>query len=170
MRATATSVRWPTTSRPRRIHDRLASSRRSPAEALSGSEPVPPTRSGSRPFGLARSGSPTRRWLEDDEERAGSPGERGQTSESFGEARGTLEPGGQVDDEQVDRSSLEECAGHRETLVEVGRSEDDEPLELDPASDGLDRVEAPIEVQPGDDRARGLGLGDETEGEGGPPG
>ncbi len=115
----------------------------------------------------ARSGAGRRR-LEDDQEHAGPPRQRGHPGELVGESGRSSGPGGQVDDEQVDRSGLEERAGHRETLVKVGRREDDEPLEAYSARDRLDRVETPLEVEPGDDRARRLGLGDETEGEGRP--
>ena len=72
----------------------------------------------------------------------------------------------QVDDEQVDRPAGEERAGDRQALVERVRRQDDEPVEADAAGDGLDRVEGAGEVEPGDDRAVGLGLRGEPEGEG----
>ena len=72
----------------------------------------------------------------------------------------------QVHHEQVDRPAGEERAGDRQALVERVGGQDDEPVEADAPGDGLDRVERPGEVQPGDDRAVGLGLGVEPEGEG----
>jgi hypothetical protein len=70
---------------------------------------------------------------------------------------------GQVKDEQVDRAAGQERARDRETLVEAGRRDDDEPLEPDAAGDRLDRVEAAREIQPGHDRALRLGLRDDAE-------
>ena len=69
----------------------------------------------------------------------------------------------QIDDEQVHRSTGHQCAGDREALVQRFRREDDEPVQPNPAGDRLDRVEAPGEVQPGDDRAVDLGLCREPE-------
>jgi hypothetical protein len=108
------------------------------------------------------------RWLEDDEQGAGPPGECRQPGERVGEARGPLEPGWQVDEQEVHRTALEECAGHRQSLVDGGGSDHDQPLEADPAGDGLDGVEGAIEVEVRDDRPGGLGLGDEPERERGP--
>ncbi len=83
-------------------------------------------------------------------------------------SRGRAPPSGrQVDDEEVHRASRDERPGHRQGLVQGGRLEDDQPLEADPTGDRLDRVEAPGEVHVGDDRAGGLGLRREPEGEGG---
>ena len=72
--------------------------------------------------------------LEDDEEGAGPTRERSQPMEPVGQpgrsprAAGSRRPGTvgaklgrQVDQEQIDRATLEERAGHRETLVDRGR-------------------------------------------------
>ena len=69
MRATSASVRWPTTSRPRRIHDRRASSRRMPVDSATA---------------VARPPRQARRF-EDDEERLRPPGERRQPAEPVGD-------------------------------------------------------------------------------------
>ena len=86
-------------------------------------------------------------------------------SATFAGGRAGVRARRQVDDEDVDRSGGEEHPGDRQALVERLRRQDDEPVEPDAAGGGLDRVEGPGEVQPGDDRAVGLGLGDEAEGE-----
>ena len=65
----------------------------------------------------------------------------------------------EIDHEEVDRPARQERAGDRDPLVDVGRGHDDEPLGLDAARDGLDRVERLGEVQPGHDRAARLGCG-----------
>ena len=107
--------------------------------------------------------------LEGHEERLRPAGEPGQATEPLGDLgrrRARVRAGWQVEDEDVDRAAGEEHPGDRQALVErVGR-QDDEPVEPDPAGGGLDRIERPGEVQPGNDRAVGLGLGDEPEGEG----
>jgi hypothetical protein len=70
----------------------------------------------------------------------------------------------QIDDEQIDRPTAEQRAGDRETLVEIGWGHDDEPVQADSAGHGFDRIEAPGEIQPGDDRADGLCLGHGSQG------
>jgi hypothetical protein len=45
--------------------------------------------------------------------------------------------------------------------------EDDEPFQPDPASHGLDRIEAPGKIHPGGDGSTGLRLGHQPEGHGG---
>ena len=108
--------------------------------------------------------------LEGDEERLRPAGEgRGRADATVGDlggGRAGVRARRQVDDEQVDRSAGEQRPGNREALVERVRRQDDEPVEADAAGDGLDRVEGAGEVQPGDDRAVGLGLRGEAEGEG----
>jgi hypothetical protein len=64
----------------------------------------------------------------------------------------------QIDQEDVHGTGLEECAGHCQAFVEVVRSENHEPLELDPARDCLDWIQAPGEIHVGDDPAGRLGL------------
>jgi hypothetical protein len=108
------------------------------------------------------------RRLEGDEERLRPAGESHQAAQPVGDLRGGragVRARRQVDDEQVDRSAGEQRPGDREALVERVRRQDDEPVQPDAAGDGLDRVERAGEVQPGDDRAVGLGLRGETQGE-----
>jgi hypothetical protein len=108
--------------------------------------------------------------IEDQQQRLRAPGERGESMESIGDLRWRVGPGqattGQVEDEQVDRAAGEERARDAQALVEAGRGDDDEPLEADAAGDGLDRVEAARQIEPGDDGAPCLGLGGRPEGEG----
>jgi hypothetical protein len=106
--------------------------------------------------------------LEGDEQRLRPAGQRGQPAEPVRDLRGArarVRARRQVDDEQVHRSAGEQRPGDREALVERVRGQDDEPVEANATGDGLDRVEGAGEVQPGDDRAVGLGLRGEAEGE-----
>jgi hypothetical protein len=108
-------------------------------------------------------------WLEGDEQRLGAAGEGREATEPVRDAgggRAGVRPRRQVDDEQVDRATGEERPGDRQPLVERLRGQHDEPVKPDAAGDRLDRVEGAGEVQPGDDRAVGLGLRGEAEGEG----
>jgi len=108
------------------------------------------------------------RRLEGDEERLGPAGERSQASQPVGDlrrGRAGDRMGRQIDDEDVDRSGGQEHPGDRQPFVEGLGCEDDEPVETDAASGGLDRVERAGEVQPGDDGAVGLRLGNQPEGE-----
>jgi hypothetical protein len=118
------------------------------------------------------------RRLEHDEADPGTSREGGQAAEAIGEsrARASLIPRptraqacGQVDDQQVDRSTSQQGARDREPLLRIGRGEHDEPLGPDSARDRLHGIERRGEIQPGDDRARGLGLGDQPQGERRPP-
>ena len=106
--------------------------------------------------------------LEGDEERLRAAGERGEAAEAVrdaGRGRARVRTRRQVDDEQVDRPAGKERTGDREALVERLRGEHDEPVETDAPGDGLDRVEGTGQVEPGDDRALGLGFRGETQGE-----
>ena len=126
-----------------------------------------------------RTGEPARarhvRRLEHDEADPGPSGQRRQPAESIGESapedrvRAFPIACRQVDDQQVDGATGEQRAGDRQTLVRVGRGQDDEPLRLDPPGDDLDGVERGGEVQPGDDRAGGLRRRGESQRERGPP-
>ena len=118
--------------------------------------------------GIQRPVGPASRRLEDDEQGTGPPGERGEAAEGVDEPGRPAEPGRQVEEEQVDGPALEERARHRERLLDRGRCHDHEPLEPDAAGDRLDRVEGALEVDVRHDRARGLGLRDEPQREGGP--
>jgi hypothetical protein len=108
------------------------------------------------------------RRLEDDDERLGPAGQGGQPVEPLGDARRPVDERGprrQVDDEHVDRSPRQQRAGDGQALVERVRGQDDEPFEPDAASHGLDRIQAAGQVQPGNDRAVGLGLGHQPQGQ-----
>ncbi|HJW21509.1 MAG TPA: hypothetical protein VJ506_03675 [Candidatus Limnocylindrales bacterium] len=109
------------------------------------------------------------RWLEDREADPGSAGEGCQPAEPVGDAAPLRGPGvealREVDDQEVDRPAREEGAADREALVDVDRGHDDEPFRPDPPRDRFDRVERGREVQPGDDRAPGLGFRGEAEDE-----
>jgi hypothetical protein len=138
-------------------------------------DPAPPgefeAETGGLPDGRAQGGGQRRR-LQQDQQRVRSAGERREAVEPVGDAGRSgrrialwLEAGWQIHDEEVHRSPRQERRSDRPALVELLRRDDDQPLQPDAASDGLDGVEAATEVQPGDDRATGLGLGDESEGE-----
>jgi len=112
------------------------------------------------------------RWFEDDEERLRASSECRQTTEPVGDAGRAIRSGeattGQIEDEQVDRSTGQQRATDGQTLIQCFRRDHDEPLEADPAGDRLDRVETAREVQPGHDRALRLGLRREPQDEGRP--
>jgi hypothetical protein len=84
--------------------------------------------------------------FEHDEERLRAPGERRQPAEPVGDpgraVRGGQPATGQVQDEQVDRAPGQQRPTDGEALVEGLRGDDHEPLQVDAARDGLDRVEA----------------------------
>jgi hypothetical protein len=127
------------------------------------------------------------RRLEDDEKDGGSASQRREPAQPVrdrgrppaiapganptGEARGGSVRASpiarQVDDEEVHRAARDERPGHRQRLVQGGRLKDDEPFETDPSGDRLDRVEAPGQIDVGNDRAGGLGFGRKPQGEGG---
>jgi hypothetical protein len=124
-------------------------------------------------FGDGGREAATEAWrIQDQQQRLGATGEGGESLQSIGDPRRLVGPGqstaGQVEDQQVDRPSREEAARDAQALVEAGRGDDDEPLEADAASDGLDRVEAARQVEPGDDRPGRLGLGRDPEAQGRP--
>ena len=150
-------MRWPTTSRPRRTHDRRASSSRIPVEFVDRGRQA----AAGPATGAGR--------IEDQQQDLRAPGERGESMEPVGDPARLVGPGqaaaGQVEDEQVDRAAGEQRARDAQPLVEGGRGDDDQPLEPDAARDGLDRVEAARQVQPGDDRALRLRLGGHPQGE-----
>jgi hypothetical protein len=112
------------------------------------------------------------RRIEDQEQGLRASGQRGESMESIGDPARLVglrqSTTRQVEDEQVDRATGEERARDRQALIEAGRRDDDEPLEVDPTSDGLDRVEAARQVEPGHDRALRLGLRRDAEADGRP--
>ena len=106
-------------------------------------------------------GASQRDGLEDEEQRAGPPGQRRQPAQPVphplaGDRR--VAAVRQVDHQQVHRAGGEQRAGHRERLLEVLRGQDDQPLGVDATAHGLDGVEGAGEVQPRDDRPAGLCL------------
>ena len=106
--------------------------------------------------------------LEGDEEGLGSTGETGQPAQPLGHLgrrRARVRPRREIQHEDVDRATGEEHPGDRQALVEGLGGQDDEPVQPNAAGGGLDRIERPGEVEPGNDRAVRLGLGDEPQGE-----
>ena len=110
--------------------------------------------------------------LEHDEQRLRAPGEGRQPAKPVGDVgrsiRGGQASAGQVQDEQVHRAPGQQGATDGQALVEGLRRDDDEPLEPDAASDGLDRIETAREIQPGHDRTGSLGLRGKSQDEGRP--
>ncbi len=113
------------------------------------------------------------RGIEHEQERLRPAGQGGQAMEPVGDLRRGVAAGestaGQVQHEQVDRATGEQAAGDRQPLVEAVGRDDHEPFEAQAAGDGLDRVEAARQVQPGDDRALRLRFGGDPVGERRPP-
>ena len=111
-------------------------------------------------------------WLEHHEQRLRAPGQGSEAIEPVGHAsrpvRGGETAAGQVQDEQVDRAPGQQRAADGQPFVERLGGDDHQPLEPDAAGDGLDRVEAPGEVDPGHDRTGHLGLRGEPVDERGP--
>ena len=87
-----------------------------------------------------------RRGIEDQEQGLRTPGERGESMESIGDHGRPVRSGqptaGQVEDEHVHRPARHERTSDGQTFVQVGRSDDHEPLEADATGNGLDRIEA----------------------------
>ena len=96
------------------------------------------------------------------------PGEGGQAAEPVGKLRRAFRTGRQVDDEEVHGPPGQERAGNRQALVRAGRRDDHQPGRIDPPGNRLHGIEGIGEIQPGDDRAVGLGLRGEPKGDGGP--
>ncbi len=117
-----------------------------------------------------REPAPERVRLHDHEQRPGAPRERREPAQPVPHAHAAdrrVPAVREVDDEEVHGPGREERSREREGLLEVDGGEHDEPFRLDPAGDGLDRVEGPGQVEPGDDRARRLGLRRQPERDGG---
>ena len=110
--------------------------------------------------------------LQHDEERLRASGEGGEAAEPVGEAgravRGGEAAAGQVQDEQIHRAPGEQRATDGQPFIEGLRGDDHQPLEPDAAGDGLDRIEASSEIDPGHDGAGRLGFRGQPEDEGGP--
>ena len=95
--------------------------------------------------------------LQHEETRADPPRMRRETpQEPLARGRQTRR---QIDDEQVDRAPRQQGPGEAQPLNRIRRPEDDEPAQVDPARSRLERVEGVREVEPGNDRAGGLDLG-----------
>jgi hypothetical protein len=120
------------------------------------------------------------RRFQHDEQAAGSAGESRQPVQPIGDAGGPsaalqasgsdvvgAQARGQIDEEQVHGTALEERAGDAQPLVQRLRRQDDEPLQAHAARNGLHGIERARKIQVRDDRAAGLGLCREPEGEGG---
>ncbi len=119
--------------------------------------------------------------LQHHERDAGAARERGKAPQSIGESRlranhapasagyGLGQAGGQVDDEEVHRPARQERAGDRQALLGFRGGQHDQPLRLDPASDGLDRIQGLGQVQPGHDGSGRLRLRGKSQRERGPP-
>jgi hypothetical protein len=118
--------------------------------------------------GPGRGHAPTATRLQHEEQRARPTSEGDEPVEPLPGARPSIGRIDQVDDEDIDGPRLEQRPGERETLVRGLGREHEQPLEVDAPGHGLDRVEAAPEIQPGDDRAGCLGLGDESQREGRP--
>jgi hypothetical protein len=121
--------------------------------------------------GPGQAAGETRRF-QYDEQRLRPSGQGGETPQAAGDDRGTVrrrQPAtGQVQDQQVHRTPGEQRTTDGQALVERFGRNDHEPFEADPASDGLDRIEAPGKIQPGHDGASGLGLRGKPQDERGP--
>ena len=135
-------------------------------------DPGPPGQLQAEPGRFGDGGRQARRQarrLEGDEKRLGPASQACKATQPLGDlrrGRARVGPRRQVEHEDVDRAAGEEHPGNRQALVERLRGQDDEPVQADTAGGGLDRIERPGEVEPGDDRTVGLGLGDEPQGEG----
>jgi hypothetical protein len=124
-----------------------------------------------------RSGHGTRQvagetgWLQHDEERLRASGQGSQAAESLGEAsravRGGEAAAWQVQDQQVHGASGQQHTADGKPFIEGLWGDDHQPFEADASGDGLDRIEASSEIDPGHDRAGRLGLRGEPEDEGG---
>ena len=113
-------------------------------------------------------GRQTRR-LQDDQLDLGAPGDRGQSMHPVRGLRraatAVADRGSrrQIQEQQIHRAILQEHGRHTQRLVQRVRRQDHEPLELDAPRDGLDRIQAPGQVQIRGDAARRLGLRDGLE-------
>ena len=127
-RATSTSVRWPTTSRPRRIQRPPGELEPEPGRLVEGA----PERGGQPGGSRTRRSAPARRASAASRpSRSASAG--GRRPSRVGRVRvrrrGMPPLGRQVDEEEVDRPRLEERPGHRQRLVQRAGDEDHEPLQ-----------------------------------------
>ena len=78
-----------------------------------------------------------------------------------------VEAGGQIHQEHVHRTTLQDRAGDAEAFVQGVRRQDNEPLQPDTACHGLNGVKRAGQIEVGDDGAAGLGLCDQSQCEGG---
>ena len=169
--ATRTSVRCPTTSRPRRIQPvrRSSSARLDPSVSAARSGAAIPAGSRTRRRAPARRANATSRAS-----RSASPG--GRRPRAFGRGRAPGIPGAPFPRFPAPARSRTRTStarawrsepGHGERLVGRLRHEDREPFQAHATGDRLDGVEAARQVDPRHERAAGLGLRDRPQGEGG---
>lgn len=101
--------------------------------------------------------------LEGQEPRSDPPGMGRQASQEDGVPDG--QASGEVQDQEIHGPSGEERAGQPEAFVGASGPDEHEPAQVHASSDRFQRVERAREVQPGDDRAGGLGLSHAAKGE-----
>lgn len=107
------------------------------------------------------------RRFKDDHAHAGPPAKRRQPAEPIAEAT-RLRTRRQIDDDEINGPAREQRPDDGQPFVEVRRADDDEPLRPHAAGHGFHRIQRAGEIQPGDDRATGLGFGDVAQREGRP--
>jgi len=103
------------------------------------------------------------RWLQHQQLNAGSTRKRSQSIESLGQdgrrkAGSIQRPMGQVQQQQVDSSILQQHRRHGQRFLERVRREDDKPLQLDSTTNRLYRIKAPGKIQIRHDSTDRLGL------------
>jgi hypothetical protein len=108
--------------------------------------------------------------LQDYEQGPRSPGEGRESSEAVPDPNipdRRIPSPGQVHDEHVDGPGGEDRARQGQCLLEIARGQDDEPVRVHSTRHGLHGIEGAGEIQPGHDRPRRLGLGRQSQGDGG---
>jgi hypothetical protein len=108
--------------------------------------------------------------LQHDEQRARAPGERREPAQPIPHAPAAerrVPAVRQVHDQQVHGPCREQRTRQRQRLVQHGRREHDQPRRLHAPRDGLDGIERPGEIEPGDDRPRRLRLRGDPQRDGG---
>jgi hypothetical protein len=102
--------------------------------------------------------------LEEDEERAGAPGDGGQAEEPLGEALdGARGPLREVHDEDVGDARAEEVRPQVDPVRDGPGRDDDEVREPDAAGGRLHGIQRPRRIHVRDERADGLRLRDDAE-------
>jgi hypothetical protein len=110
--------------------------------------------------------------LKHHEERLRAPGQGGEAVEPIGQAcravRGRHTTAGQIQDQQVHRSTGKQHATDGQPFIEGLRGDDHQPLESHAAGECFDRIEGSRQVDPGHDGTGRLCLRGQPESEGGP--